>query len=244
MTDRPDSGPGPIGVWGALVADPKHGPLPALLLMLTVLTGIVDAVSILSLGRVFVANMTGNVVFVGFAIAGAPGFSLSASLSALAGFLIGAYGGGVAVQRYGPHRGILFRNGLVVELAFLAAALTVSALARTPFDNPVKDAIAMLAAVALGLQNSVVRRLAVPDLTTTVLTMTLTGIAADVRRRDAPVVARRLLAVATMLGGAVAGALLVLHASPAAALGLATGLLAAVAVGATLTARRPAPWQG
>jgi uncharacterized membrane protein YoaK (UPF0700 family) len=58
------------------------------LLGLTVVTGIVDAVSILSLGRVFVANMTGNVVFIGFALARAPGFSLSASLSALVGFLL------------------------------------------------------------------------------------------------------------------------------------------------------------
>ena len=49
--------------FGRLFADPVHGPLPALMLVLTVLTGVVDAVSILSLGRVFVANMTGNVVF-------------------------------------------------------------------------------------------------------------------------------------------------------------------------------------
>src|ERR1700754_1222443 len=77
-----------------LVADAEHGPLPALMLVLTVLTGVVDAVSILDLGRVFVANMTGNVVFVGFALAGASGFSLAASLSALAGFLVGAAGGG------------------------------------------------------------------------------------------------------------------------------------------------------
>ena len=55
-------------------------------MVMTVTTGIVDAVSILSLGRVFVANMTGNVVFVGFALAGAKGFSLAASLFALAGF--------------------------------------------------------------------------------------------------------------------------------------------------------------
>jgi uncharacterized membrane protein YoaK (UPF0700 family) len=64
------------------------------MLVLTVLTGVVDAVSILSLGRVFVANMTGNVVFIGFALAGAPGFSLSAALLALAGFVIGAAAGG------------------------------------------------------------------------------------------------------------------------------------------------------
>src|SRR5579872_6078853 len=88
-----------------LLADERHGPLPALLLALTVVTGLVDAVSILSLGRVFVANMTGNVVFLGFALAGAPGFSLGASLSALAGFLVGAFGGGVAIERFGASRG-------------------------------------------------------------------------------------------------------------------------------------------
>jgi hypothetical protein len=55
-----------------LPADPGHGPLPLLLLALTVVTGLVDAVSILRLGRVFVANMTGNVVFTGFAVTGAP----------------------------------------------------------------------------------------------------------------------------------------------------------------------------
>jgi hypothetical protein len=82
-----------------LVADPVHGPLPALMLVL------VDAVSILSLGRVFVANMTGNVVFIGFALAGASGFSLVASVSALGGFLIGAAAASAGAGRLGPHRG-------------------------------------------------------------------------------------------------------------------------------------------
>ena len=80
-----------------LGGDPRYGPLPLLLLSLTVVTGLVDAVSILQLGRVFVANMTGNVVFTGFAIAGAPGFSLSASVFALAGFLVGASVGGMLI---------------------------------------------------------------------------------------------------------------------------------------------------
>src|SRR6202042_1659950 len=80
-------------------ADPRHGPLPLTLFLLTVNTGVVDAVSILSLGRVFVANMTGNVVFVGFAAAGAPGFSLSASLWALGGFVAGGYFGGLLGRR-------------------------------------------------------------------------------------------------------------------------------------------------
>src|SRR6476659_2261234 len=99
-----------------LVDDPVHGPLPALMLALTVLTGVVDAVSILSLGRVFVANMTGNVVFVGFALAGASGFSLSASLSALAGFLAGAALGGAVTERLGAHRGRLLAAVTAGEL--------------------------------------------------------------------------------------------------------------------------------
>ena len=58
--------------------------LVPLLLVMTVVTGAVDAVSILRLGHVFVANMTGNMVFLGFALAGASGFSVSASLVSLA----------------------------------------------------------------------------------------------------------------------------------------------------------------
>jgi len=68
----------------------KHGPLAPLLLMLTVVTGLVDAFSYLVLGHVFVANMTGNVVFLAFALVGATGFSLSASLLALVAFALGA----------------------------------------------------------------------------------------------------------------------------------------------------------
>ena len=63
-----------------------HGPLPPLLVAMTVVTGLVDAFSYLVLGHVFVANMTGNVVFLAFALAGARGFSLPAVVVALAAF--------------------------------------------------------------------------------------------------------------------------------------------------------------
>jgi hypothetical protein len=90
----------------------------------------------------------------------------------------------------------------------------------------------------------VVRRLAVPDLTTTVLTMTLTGLAADLRNgAKSEVLLRRGLAVLTMLGGAVAGAELVLHASVTAALSTATALLAVVTAGAWAASARPAAWR-
>src|SRR6266566_1314405 len=74
--------------------DARDGPLPPLLLILTVVTGLVDAASYLKLGHVFVANMTGNVVFLGFAIAGAGGLSIWASLAALGSFLLGGIAGG------------------------------------------------------------------------------------------------------------------------------------------------------
>jgi uncharacterized membrane protein YoaK (UPF0700 family) len=219
-----------------------QGPLPPLLLALTVVTGVVDAVSILRLGRVFVANMTGNVVFSGFALVGAPGFSLSASLAALAGFLVGALGGGWLTGRLGHDRGLLLRAAAAAELVLVAGALALTAALP---GAAARDGIAALLALAMGIQNAMARRLAVPDLTTTVLTMTLTGIAADVRATDHGLAGlrRRILAVAAMFGGAVAGALLVLHAGTAPALGLAAGLLAAVTAGAALAVRKPGPWR-
>jgi uncharacterized membrane protein YoaK (UPF0700 family) len=213
-----------------------------MMLFLTVLTGIVDAVSILSLGRVFVANMTGNVVFVGFALAGASGFSLEASLSALGGFLIGAAIGGLAVDRLGTHRGHLLLAVAGAELVLLLAALVTAALAGPHPSGAARDGIAALLALGMGLQNAAVRRLQVFDLTTTVLTMTLTGIAADIRHHDRFAVLRRLLAVFAMLAGAVAGALLVLDVSYVAALGLAAALLAVVVFWTSAAIRSPAPW--
>jgi uncharacterized membrane protein YfcA len=72
--------------------------------------------------------------------------------------------------------------------------------------------------------------------------MTLTGIAADYRQRDRFAIARRLLAVAAMLAGAAAGALLVLQVDDTAALGLAAALLAVVALSAVAGSRSPARW--
>jgi uncharacterized membrane protein YoaK (UPF0700 family) len=252
------------GLTRSLVADPALGPLRGLLLMLTVVTGVVDAVSILALGRVFVANMTGNVVFAAFALVGAPGFSLSASLFALAGFLVGAYFGGVLIGRLGHDRGLLLRAGGAAELACAAVALVVAATSGDPgvthgtiglaggeFGAAVTDAIAALLAIALGVQNAVARKLAVPDMTTTVLTMTLTGVGADLRAvfGDRPrakarsALGRRLLAIAAMIVGALAGASLTLRVSPLSGLVLAAALLAVVTAWVALATRRPASWR-
>jgi uncharacterized membrane protein YoaK (UPF0700 family) len=223
-----------------------HGPLPALLLALTVVAGAIDAVSILVLGRVFVANMTGNVVFAGFAIVGVPGFALGSSLVALAGFLAGAAVGGRLAARFHGDRAVLLLAACVLEVPLSAAALVIAAAGADLNASGGRYSLSILLAVAMGIQNASVRRLAVPDLTTTVLTMTLTGIAADVRHGEwrKPPLRRRFLAVAAMLGGAVAGAELVFHHGATSDLVLVTAILAAVTVGTVaVVARDHGKWR-
>ncbi|WP_036725937.1 YoaK family protein [Patulibacter minatonensis] len=249
MTAAPPTTHGPRR--GRLASWDVHGPLPHLLLGLTVLTGIVDAVSYIALGHVFVANMTGNVVLLGFALAGAPSLSIPASLTAIGLFLVGAALGGVLARRFGDHRGVLLRTSTAFVAAVLVVALVVALVAGDPVaDGPRYVLIAVLA-VPMGAQAAVARRIGVPDLTTAVLTMTLTGLAADSRLLGGPggfggpqgSGLRRVAAVAAMGAGALAGGLLVVHVAPAAALALALAVGVAVAVTAHRVATRPgASW--
>ena len=64
------------------------------LIGLTVVTGLVDAISFLGLGHIFTANMTGNIIFLGFAVSGAPGISAARSIAALCAFAAGSVCGG------------------------------------------------------------------------------------------------------------------------------------------------------
>ncbi len=211
-----------------------QGPLPALLVGLTLVTGLVDAVSYLALGHVFVANMTGNVVFLGFALAGAPGLSAPASLAALGAFLFGALAGGRIAQRFDRHRGRHLRTAAAIAVLPLMLAVILAALIGQPMSAGARYALIVPLGIAMGIQNSTARRLAVPDLTTTVLTLTLTGVAADSRLAGGagghP--ARRLISVTAMFVGALIGALLVINVDLALPLGLAAVLMAGSALAA------------
>ena len=225
-------------------AEDRHGPLVPLLLALTALTGVVDAVSYLALGHVFVANMTGNVIFLGFALAGAGGLSTSASLLALGAFLGGAFAGGRLGQRYSAHRGHLLRAANLAQVVLIALALLLAALTREPFARDTRYMLIVLLALALGVQNAAAQRLSVPELTTTVLTRTLTGLASEssLVGGTGTKLPRRIAAVAAMLLGAFLGGLLELHVSIAAALGLALTLALGTALAVHLFSRSAAPW--
>lgn len=100
-------------------------PLPLLLCTLTSVTGVVDAVSFLALGHVFVANMTGNVVFLGFAAAGAATLSVTASITAIVTFMAGAYAGGRLALRI-PDRVRLLAFGVAIKIALTGVALAAA----------------------------------------------------------------------------------------------------------------------
>ncbi|CAG6397203.1 DUF1275 domain-containing protein [Streptomyces cocklensis] len=214
----------------------RDGPLPPLMLMLTAVTGLVDAVSYLALGHVFVANMTGNVVFLGFALAGAEGLSALASVVAIAAFLVGALAGGRLGARFAAHRGQLLAVTAAIQSALVAVAVVTALVSHGDVPTAVQYTLIVVLGLAMGIQNAVARRLGVPDLTTTVLTLTLTGLAADSHPAGgaAPRPGRRILSVLVMFLGALAGAVLLLHSELAVPLGLSLLLL----VVTSLTAHR------
>ncbi|MBV8580319.1 MAG: DUF1275 domain-containing protein [Candidatus Eremiobacteraeota bacterium] len=199
-----------------------------LLLLLTVVAGTVDAVSYLALGHVFVVNMTGNVVFLGFAAAGAPGVSLDATVIALAAFVIGSAVGGRIGRRLGTRHARLLVVATTLKLALVAGALLAALGHAEPLGGTPRDLVIALLALAMGIQNATARLIGYPDLTTTVLTMTLTAIGADSPLGGGTTVrlGRRLGSLAAMLIGAFGGALILIHLGIKAALGATLILLA------------------
>ncbi|HEX4015408.1 MAG TPA: YoaK family protein [Frankiaceae bacterium] len=221
----------------AAVTDERDGPLPAMMLSLTVLVGIVDATSIL-LAHVFVATITGNLVFLGLAISGAPGFSVRGSLLPIIAFAVGAVLGGRAFRAAGLHRGRAFRNVLGVKSALALAVTVLVITAHGHFDARTRDYIVILLAVSMGSQLAAIRFLAVRDLPTVVLTLVITGALVEANRglKD-PVMLRRVLAVLAFLIGIVTGGLLVRHVSVAAALSVGLVIVVGVTIAAHLVSR-------
>jgi len=224
--------------------DVKHGPLPPLLVAMTLVTGLVDAFSYLVLGHVFVANMTGNVVFLAFALAGASGFSIPASLVALGSFVLGSFGGGLLGSRLGQHRGRLLSVAAALQTLLLSISAVLVALSKNPLPAGYSYGLIIVLGIAMGLQNATARKLTVPDLTTTVLTLTIVGIAADshIVGGSGSRAGRRLIAVAAMLVGALVGSLLIFHVSIIFPLVIALIVMAMVAVTARVLSSTDPAW--
>ena len=214
------------------------------LLGMTIVTGLVDAVSFLSLGRVFTANMTGNVVILAFATARVSGLSIARSSMALLSFLVGAILGGRIMARANAEAQIQFAaQAFLLEIAFLLAAslCAIGYRGHVLEDSFQTFALIALMGLAMGTRNAAVRKLAIPDLTTTVLTLTITGIAADssIANGNNPRLARRVGSVAAMFLGAALGAVII-HYSISAALWLGTAISVLCSVVLFRSLRTPA----
>lgn len=220
-------------------AQTMRHPLARALMVLTFSTGLIDAVSYLGLGRVFTANMTGNVVLLGFGIAGSPGLPVVAPLVSLGAFLIGSGAGGVLAARMGDRHAGHVARALTAEITLLGAAAVLAASIAIQPGEVSGDIVIALLAMGMGVRNATARRIGVPDLTTTVLTMTLTGLAADSRLAGGTGKGsvRRIAAVLAMLAGALSGALL-LKTSLFLPLAAATAIAVAIAVLYVPAARR------
>ncbi len=211
-------------------ADTSTDPRVPLLLLLSATTGLVDAASVLGLGKVFTANMTGNVVFLGFAASGAPGFKVLPFVAALASFMLGAVVGGRTGK---AHVGGSERRWLVTSAVVETALLWAAALLALGFDVATQSPEARLyliiglTGIAMGYRNATIRQLKVADLTTTVLTLTLTGLGADSKAAGGTGTnwSRRVSAVLAIFAGAALGAGLLVHIGLYAPLALAGAIV-------------------
>jgi uncharacterized membrane protein YoaK (UPF0700 family) len=222
----------------------RHGPLSPFLVTLTVVTGLVDAFSYLVLGHVFVANMTGNVVFLAFALTGAKGFSVAASAFALVAFVLGVVVSGRLVAPWAEHRGRMLGVTVTGQAVLVAASVVVGWSVADVGSGVARYLVIGLLGVAMGMQNGTVRRLGVPDLSTNVMTTMITSTASDSRLAggSGSRVGRRGLSVAALLVGALIGALVVLHVDRPLDLVLALALLVPVAVVAGRLSRSGPAW--
>jgi uncharacterized membrane protein YoaK (UPF0700 family) len=182
------------------------------LLLLTFATGLVDGVSVLVLGHVFVANMTGNVVFLGFWLVPHSGVDMTAAAVAFVCFVAGTVLGGRLARRldHDVRRWLLIALGLEVVVLTALAVLAGAGVVHY-HDNGKLVLIAGLA-VTFGSQNATARQFGIQELSTTVLTSTIVGIGFDSRLAGGTGQREKLryAVVLTMLGGAMLGATLTL----------------------------------
>lgn len=215
-----------------------------LLLLLTGVSGLLDAASYLQLGHVFVANMTGNVVFVGFALAGATSLSLPSSAAAIGSFLVGALAAGRLARRL--KRGHLGLLGIMTAAQFVIVLIAIAiGLASPPSTAVTAHAVVALLAAAMGVQSATTTRLRIPGFNSTVvLTTMLSTLAAESPWAGGTGAhnARRLLAIAYMFGGGLVGAALTLRTVWLAPLVVAAILLAVACIVSSLRERVSKPF--
>jgi uncharacterized membrane protein YoaK (UPF0700 family) len=182
----------------------------AALLLLTFATGLVDAISVLILGHVFVANMTGNIIFLGFWFVPRSGVDLTAAVVAFVGFLTGTVVGGRLTRQLGTLTRRWLTTSLGVEVAVLVTLSILAGAGVLSYHANTKLILIAGLATTFGVQNATARQFGVQELSTTVLTSTVVGIGVDSRLAGGTGQREELRysVIVAMCGGAIVGATL------------------------------------
>jgi uncharacterized membrane protein YoaK (UPF0700 family) len=193
--------------WHAAVRDAR-------VVLLTVTTGAVDAVTFLALGKVFSSVITGNLVLLGVSVAARSSSEAIHSSVALAGYAAGVAVGAPLAARGSDHRATWPRSvtvTLAAELCVLAAFCVAWEFSGGHPHDGVQLVLLVLAASAMGMQTAATRRLG--QMSSTYLTSTLTGIVASLANGKIPdALGRSLGVIGAIVVGAVAGGLLAINA--------------------------------
>lgn len=178
------------------------------LLLLTFSTGLADAISVLVLGHVFVANMTGNVIFLGFWFAPNSNVDLTAAVVAFLTFVVGTVFGGRLMRHFGERTQTWLTTALGIEVTLLAMLSVAAGTGVFRYQDQTKLFLIGGLAIAYGLQHATARQFGIPELTTTVLTSTIVGLGVDSRLAGGTGMREKLRysVVLTMCAGAVLGA--------------------------------------
>ena len=179
-----------------------------LMLVLTFSTGVIDAVGYLGLDRVFTGNMTGNVVLLGMAFAGGSDLPVLRPALALVFFMVGAAIAGRLLRRAPEGWSGRTTTALAAVAGVMVALAVFTALVDVADDETLGSITTSALGLVMGIQAATAKRLKVAEITTVVVTSTITGLASDSRIAGgkSPFWARRAAAIALILAGAVAGA--------------------------------------
>lgn len=180
----------------------------AALLLLTFATGLADSISILALGHVFVANMTGNVIFLGFWLAPSTTVDLNAVAVALPTFICTTIVSGRLSRHFGVRTRTWITTVLATEITLLVTLAVVAGAGLLRYQGNSKLIMIGILAVTFGLQHSSARQFGIQELSTTVLTSTIVSLGLDSRLAGGTGERHRLRigVVATMCAGAFLGA--------------------------------------
>ncbi len=181
-----------------------------LMMTLTFVTGTLDAVGYLGLDRVFTGNMTGNIVILGMGLAASDDLPVVGPLLALVGYIAGAAVVGRLLRARAPGWHGLITGILTTSAVLLAVAGVVLASADVVGASALGIAVAASLASLMGAQAAAARFLSVADMTTVVVTSTITAYASETLFAGglAPLTHRRLWAIVLIFAGALVGALL------------------------------------